>query len=129
MRKLKQGFTLIELLVVLAILATLLTIAVPKYFGSVDKAKEASLKQNLLILRDALDKYHTDKGEYPSSLAALAEGKYIRFIPEDPITQSKETWVLIEPPAGDEEEQSKLIYDVRSGAAGNSREGTPYASW
>jgi len=128
MHKSKLGFTLIELLVVLAILATLLTIAVPRYFGSVDKAKEASLKQNLLVLRDAIDKYHTDNGEYPNSLEALAQGRYIRFIPEDPITQSKETWILLKP-TGEDDGESKLIYDVRSGAPGNSRDGIPYANW
>ncbi|HLP80410.1 MAG TPA: prepilin-type N-terminal cleavage/methylation domain-containing protein [Nitrosomonas sp.] len=127
MYKRKHGFTLIELLVVLAILATLLTIAVPRYFSSVDSAKEASLKQNLLVLRDAIDKYHLDNGEYPNSLEALAQGRYIRFVPEDPITQSKESWVLIKPQGEDEE--SKLIYDVRSGAPGNSRDGEPYANW
>lgn len=127
MYKNKHGFTLIELLVVLAILATLLTIAVPRYFSSVDSAKEASLKQNLLVLRDAIDKYHSDNGEYPNSLEALAKDRYIRFVPEDPITQTKESWILIKPQGEDEE--SKLIYDVRSGAPGNSRDGEPYASW
>lgn len=127
MGKFKHGFTLIELLVVLAILATLLTIAVPRYFSSVDKAKEASLKQNLLVMRDAIDKFHADHGQYPTSLEALAKGRYIRFVPEDPITQSKETWVLVKPSGEDEE--SKLIYDVRSGASGSSLEGSAYASW
>lgn len=127
MYKNKHGFTLIELLVVLAILATLLTIAVPRYFSSVDSAKEASLKQNLLVLRDAIDKYHSDHGEYPNSLEALTKDRYIRFVPEDPITQTKESWILIKPQGEDEE--SKLIYDVRSGAPGNSRDGEPYASW
>lgn len=127
MYKHKDGFTLIELLVVLAILATLLTIAVPRYFSSVNSAKEASLKQNLLVIRDAIDKYHADNGEYPNSLEALAKDRYIRFVPEDPITLSKESWVLIKPQGEDEE--SKLIYDVRSGALGNSRDGEPYASW
>ncbi|MAZ10522.1 MAG: type II secretion system protein G [Sutterellaceae bacterium] len=127
MYKPKHGFTLIELLVVLAILATLLTIAVPRYFNSVDSAKEASLKQNLLVLRDAIDKYHADNGEYPNSLEALAQDRYIRFVPEDPMTQSKESWVLVKPQGADEE--SKLIYDVRSGALGNSRDGEPYATW
>lgn len=126
MYKKKNGFTLIELLVVLAILATLLTIAVPKYFNSVDKAKEAALKQNLSVLRDAIDKYQADNGEYPSSLGALVQEKYIRFIPEDPITQSSETWVFVKPQG--EEDESTLIYDIRSGAQGNSRDGNPYAS-
>lgn len=126
-KKFKCGFTLIELLVVLAILATLLTIAVPRYFNSVDKAKEASLKQNLLILRDAIDKYHGDHGEYPKSLQVLADERYIRFVPEDPMTETKESWILIKPEGEDEE--SKMIFDVRSGAQGQSRGGEPYATW
>lgn len=81
----------------------------------------------LVVLRDAIDKYHSDNGEYPNSLEALAQGRYIRFVPEDPLTQSRETWVLIRP-AG-EEEKSTLIYDVRSGAPGASRDGSAYASW
>jgi general secretion pathway protein G len=127
MFKQKSGFTLIELLVVLAILATLLTIAIPRYFNSVDKAKEAALKQNLFVLRDAIDKYHADNGEYPRTLKILVQEKYVRLIPMDPITQSSETWVLVKPQG--EEDESTLIYDVRSGAQGNSRDGNPYASW
>lgn len=127
MERNSKGFTLIELLVVLAILATLLTIAVPRYFGSVDRAKEASLKQNLLVMRDAIDKYHADHGAYPASLELLAQNRYIRSVPEDPMTQSRETWVLIKP-AG-EDEESRLIYDIRSGAQGASRDGTAYSSW
>jgi general secretion pathway protein G len=127
MRQHTKGFTLIELLVVLAILATLLTIAVPRYFGSVDRAKEASLKQNLMVMRDAIDKYHADNGSYPGSLDLLAQNRYIRSVPEDPITQSRETWVLIKP-AG-EDDESTLIYDIRSGAEGASRDGTTYSSW
>ncbi|HEU4441117.1 MAG TPA: prepilin-type N-terminal cleavage/methylation domain-containing protein, partial [Burkholderiales bacterium] len=72
------GFTLIELLVVLAIIATLLTIAVPRYYSSLDKSKEAVLKENLYQLRDAIGKYYADRGKYPESLQALATDKYLR---------------------------------------------------
>ncbi|MCQ8895627.1 type II secretion system GspH family protein [Limnobacter humi] len=126
-QRLNCGFTLIELLVVLAILATLLTIAVPRYFNSIDQSKEAALKQNLLVMRDAIDKFHSDHGQYPNSLQSLAKGRYIRFVPEDPLTKSKDTWVLIKP--ADEDSDANSIYDVRSGAPGKSRDGTSYATW
>ena len=124
--RLLRAFTLIELLVVLAIVATLLTIAAPRYFASVDKAKEAALKQNLYLLREAIDKYKADTGDYPASLQALADQRYLRNVPPDPITESLTTWLLVAPP---DKPDDKKIYDVRSGAPGNGRDGTPYAGW
>ena len=120
-----KGFTLIELLVVLAIIATLLMLAVPRYFSSVDKSKEAVLKENLYQMRDAISKYYGDKGKYPESLEALADEKYLRKVPRDPITDSAATWVIVPPP----DPQQSGVYDVRSGAPGNSSEGVPYAEW
>ena len=90
-----KGFTLIELLVVLAIIATLLMLALPRYFSSVDKSKEAVLKENLYQMRDAISKYYGDKGKYPESLEALADEKYLRQVPRDPITDSAATWVIV----------------------------------
>src|SRR5688572_27797274 len=89
-RKMKAGFTLIELLVVLAIIATLLTIAVPRYYASLDRSKEAVLKENLYQMRDAIGKYYADKGKYPESLDALATDQYLRKLPLDPITDRSE---------------------------------------
>src|SRR5689334_6184691 len=89
------GFTLIELLVVMAIVATLLTIAVPRYFGSLDRSKEAVLKENLYQMRDAISKYYADKGKYPETLDSLAADKYLRKVPPDPITESATTWVPV----------------------------------
>ena len=119
------GFTLVELLVVMAIIATLLTLAVPRYFGSVEKSKEAVLKQNLATLRDSLDKYYGDTGRYPDSLDDLVTKKYIRSIPLDPLTESASTWVLIPPvdPA------KGAVYDVKSGAQGKAIDGTAYGDW
>ena len=119
------GFTLVELLVVMAIIATLLTLAVPRYFGSVEKSKEAVLKQNLATLRDSLDKYYGDTGRYPDSLDDLVTKKYIRSIPLDPLTESASTWVLIPPvdPA------KGAVYDVKSGAQGKASDGTAYGDW
>jgi general secretion pathway protein G len=120
-----RGFTLIELLTVLAIVATLLTIAAPRYYASIDRSREAVLKENLFQMRDAIGKYHTDKGRYPDSLQALASDQYLRKIPLDPITQSAETWVIMASP----DVETKGVFDVRSGAAGKSLDGSEFNTW
>lgn len=124
-RLLKKGFTLIELMVVLSIVALLLTLAVPKYFNSVEKAKEATLRQDLRTMREAIDRFHGDHDRYPESLEELAERKYLRAIPPDPITGEASTWIAI-PPDGT---AAGGVYDIRSGAAGESRDGSAYADW
>ncbi len=121
----RAGFTLIELLVVFAILATLLTLAVPRYFGSLDKSKEAVLKENLYQLREAIARYHADKGKYPESLESLAADKYLRNVPLDPITESAATWQIVRP----EDPQKDGVYDVKSGAPGKAIDGSEYAQW
>ena len=121
----KRAFTLIELLVVLAIVATLLTLAVPRYFKSVDRSKETVLKENLNQVRDALQKYYADKGKYPESLDALVSEKYLRKMPFDPVTDSPDTWIIV-PPA---DPQQRGVYDVRSGAPGSASDGTAFADW
>lgn len=121
----RKGFTLIELLIVLAIVATLLTIAVPRYWTSLDRSKEAVLKENLYQMRDAIGKYYGDKGKYPESLEALASDKYLHRIPLDPITESATTWVPVPPP----DPQKTGVYDVRSGAPGKALDGTEFATW
>jgi general secretion pathway protein G len=120
-----RGFTLIELLVVMAILATLLSIAAPRYFASVERAKEAALKTNLRVLREALDKYRADTGRFPESVQQLVDARYIRDVPPDPITDSSSTWVVSSHPDG----QTPGVYDVHSGAKGTGIDGTSYASW
>jgi general secretion pathway protein G len=121
----RRGFTLIELLVVLAIVALLLSIAVPRYYGSLDKSKEVVLKENLFQLRDAIGKYHADKGKYPESLDALASDRYLRKVPLDPITDSAATWVVV-PPA---DPQKSGVFDVKSGAPGKGLDGSEYSQW
>ena len=121
----RSGFTLIELLVVLAIIATLLTIAVPRYYSSLDKSKEAVLKENLYQLRDAIGKYYADRGKYPESLQALATDKYLRSVPLDPVTDSASTWIVVAP----EDPQKGGVFDVKSGAAGKALDGTEFATW
>jgi general secretion pathway protein G len=121
----KRGFTLIELLVVLAIVATLLTLALPRYFGSVDKSKEAVLKENLFQMRDAISRYHADKGRYPETLDSLASDKYLRKVPIDPVTDSAATWIPVRP----DDPQKTGVYDVRSGAPGKASDGSEYSQW
>lgn len=117
-----KGFTLIELLVVLAIIATLLTLAAPRYFQHVQRGKEAVLRENLATMRDAIDQYHADKGKWPDTLATLAEDRYLRQVPKDPITDSAETWVESPP----EDAEAVGVYDVHSGAEGVALDGTPF---
>ena len=121
----RGGFTLIELLAVLAIIAMLLTIAVPYYFSSIDRSKEAVLRENLNQMRDAIGKYYADKGKYPESLDVLIAEKYLRKVPVDPVTESNATWIPVAP----ENPQSGGVYDVRSGAQGNALDGTAYVEW
>lgn len=121
----QRGFTLIELLVVLSIIATLLSLAAPRYTGSVDKAKESVLKENLATLRVAIDKHYGDTGKYPATLDDLVTKRYLRRIPVDPFTDSATTWIVL-PPV---DPQKGAVFDVKSGAPGKSRDGTAYASW
>jgi len=126
----RRGFTLIELLVVMAIIATLLSIAAPRYFDHVDRARENSLRQSLAVMRDAIDKYRADTGRYPESLETLVERRYLRAMPKDPITEDSRNWRLLPPPAGAAEGgEGGGVWDVRSGAPGTARDGTPYADW
>ncbi|MCC2962448.1 type II secretion system GspH family protein [Massilia sp. IC2-278] len=122
----KRGFTLIELLVVLGIIALLLTLAVPRFFPSVDKTKETILLDNLRNTRAVIDQYHADTGRYPDSLEQLVEKKYLARVPVDPVTESESTWVIVAPEADGEQ---GAVYDIRSGAPGNGRDGRPYAEW
>lgn len=132
-----RGFTLIELLIVLAIVGTLLAIAVPSYFGSLDNARETALKQSLSVMRTAIDHYHGDRGKYPESLRELVDAKYLRSIPVDPVTGLPDSWV--EEAAADSPQVAQAtqggpaarggVRDVHSGTAGSGRDGTPYASW
>lgn len=117
-----RAFTLIELLVVMAILATLLTLALPRYFGSVERARETTLKTSLAVMREAIDKHYADNGRYPESLEELVAKRYIRAMPVDPVTESTATWITVPPPDG----EKGGVYDVRSGAGGKTARGTPF---
>ena len=119
------GFTLIELLVVMSIIALLLALAVPRYFHSVTRAQEAVLKENLALIRDALDKHYGDTGTYPANMEALVTKRYLRKMPQDPVTESAITWILIAP----EQPEKGGVFDVKSGAPGNSLAGEAYSTW
>jgi general secretion pathway protein G len=119
-----KGFTLIEMLVVMAIIALLLTIALPRYFGSLNKSKEIALQENLRVIRVSIDKFYSDKGHYPDTLPALVEAGYLRAVPVDPVADSSATWILI--PAKDSDVTG--VVDVKSGAAGQTADGRPYES-
>lgn len=124
MRRPESGFTLIEMLIVMAMVALLLTIALPRYFGSLEKSKDVALQENLNVVRVTLDKFYADKGRYPDTLDELVEQKYLRAVPIDPITESARSWILI--PAQDAD--TKGIADIKSGAPGLAKNGRTYES-
>ena len=109
----------------MAIIALLLTIAVPRYFHSTDRAREAVLKEDLAQMRNAIYKYYGDRSRYPDSLDDLVEKKYLRRIPVDPISENVQTWVTVPP----QEIGKGAVADVRSGAIGTALDGTPYGDW
>jgi general secretion pathway protein G len=121
----ERGFTLIELLVVMTIIGMLLAVAVPRYFHSLERARETVLKRDLSVLRDAIDKYAADTGHYPEQLADLVTKKYVRALPVDPYTKSAQLWS----PVPSEDENDPGVKDVKSGAPGAAPDGTLYASW
>ena len=120
-----RGFTLVELMVVLAVIALLLSIVVPQYATRLTRAEETVLQENLLLLRDALDRHYADAGRYPDALEDLVAKRYLRGMPSDPLTQSSTTWVVV-PPA---DPRKGGVYDVRSGASGSGSNGKAYAEW
>lgn len=123
--KVRRGFTLIELLVVLGIIALLLSLAVPRFFPSIDKTKEAILADNLRNTRSTIDQFYGDTGHYPDSLEELVEKKYLRAVPVDPVTESSTSWMLIAPDDG----MQGNVYSIKSGAPGRDRSGRLYADW
>jgi len=124
-RPARAGFTLIELLVVLGIVALLLTLAVPRYFPSVDSAKETILADNLRNTRAVIDQFYADTGRYPDSLEQLVDKKYLPALPFDPIADSDHAWTIVPP----EDAEKGGVYNIHSGAQGQGRNGKPYAEW
>ena len=127
-----RGFTLIELIVVMAIVALLVSIAAPRYFLSVENARDQSLRTSLRVMRDAIDQFQADKGRYPQSLEELRSNRYLREIPEDPITGRRDSWVVGDagPTAGANQGAGQGgMLDVHSGATELDRNGQPYSEW
>ena len=119
----EQGFTLLELLTVVTIVGILATMAVPSYHASAIAAREATLKEDLFVMRDVLDQFRADRGKYPDSLKDLVTVGYIRAVPVDPFTKSSNTWQEItEPIEGG-------VFDVYSGSDLVGTTGIPYNQW
>ena len=111
--------------VVMALIALLLTIAVPRYFNSVEKSREAVLRANLSLTRQMLDKYYGDNGIYPEALDVLVSKKYLRSLPMDPVTGSNATWVIVPPDVP----EKGGVFDVKSGASGQALDGSEFKDW
>ncbi len=135
-----RGFSLLELLVAMAIMATLLSIIAPRYMGHIERAREAVLKDDLATMRRLIDQYHSDRGAYPDSLDELVSLRYLREIPVDPVTERRDSWLVVAPaqmvaelpPAAgpvNVEAPRGNVADVRSGAPGTGSDGRPYAQW
>lgn len=120
-----RGFTLIEVLVTMAIVALVMTLAVPRYFASVDKTREDVLREDLYVMRDAIDKFYADKNHFPEALEELVTEKYLRAIPVDPFTKSAKTWQVAPP----EDPTLGIVADVHSGAPDTARDGTKVKEW
>jgi general secretion pathway protein G len=121
----RNGFTMIELLVTLAILGFLVALAAPRYFGNLDRAKEDVLREDLYVLRDAIDKFYSDRNRYPDKLDDLVSERYLRKLPIDPFTQSANSWVVVPP----SDPSLGAVADVRSGAPNTARDGTWFKDW
>ena len=124
------GFTLIELMIVMAIIAVLMSVAIPIYTRSIQRAKESVLKNNLFTMRTVIDEYTYDKQKAPQSLQDLVSDGYLRQVPVDPMTGTADSWRIIMEEAGNTVNQSEPgIFDIRSGSDKTSLEGTPYSEW
>jgi general secretion pathway protein G len=126
----EAGFTLMELMIVMAIIGVLATLAVPSFIGAIRSAREAVLKEDLHVLRTAIDSYTEDKQKAPQSLDDLIQDGYLKAIPVDPMTKSNETWVTVTSDALHSLDESEPgIDDVHSGSEETGTDGQPYSGW
>jgi general secretion pathway protein G len=129
-RKQDAGFTLIELMVVMMIVGILSLIAIPKFQGAIRQAREAVLKEDLRVMRSAIDSYTMDKQKAPQALQDLVQEGYLREIPEDPITHSRDSWVTNTSDSLYSVDQTDAgVDDVHSGSQETGSDGQPYSSW
>jgi general secretion pathway protein G len=129
-RKNSAGFTMIELLIVITVILILMAVAVPKFTGSLQRAREAVLKEDLHTMRDAIDSYTMDKQKAPQSLDDLVQEGYLREIPMDPMTHTKDSWVTDTGETLSSVDQTEPgIDDVHSGSDESGSDGQPYSSW
>ena len=131
----QRGFTLIEMMIVITIIGILASIAVPAMRTAPQRARESALKEDLFTLRSCLDQFHADRGRYPSTLDELVSMGYLRSVPVDPVTNSKDTWVLMFEETTQEQQDERQqqaaagIIDVHSGSDGTALDGSKYAEW
>jgi general secretion pathway protein G len=129
-RKHNTGFTLIELMIVMAIIGVLAVVAIPSFVGALKQAREAVLKEDLHVLRSAIDSYTMDKQKAPQSLDDLIQDGYLKAIPADPMTRSTTTWVTNTSDAMHSLDQTDPgIDDVHSGSEETGSDGQPYSAW
>jgi len=129
-RRGQDGFTLVELMVVMLIISVLAAIAIPAYIASLRNAREAVLKEDLHVMRQAIDSYTMDKEKGPQSLDDLVQAGYLKEIPNDPMTRSNSTWVTATSDVLESVDQSDPgINDVHSGSDEQGSNGQPYSSW
>ena len=129
-RKNEAGFTLMELMIVMMIIGVLTTLAIPSFVSAVRNAREAVLKEDLRVMRSAIDSYTMDKQKAPQSLQDLVQEGYLKVIPEDPMTKSRDTWNTdVSDSLHSLDQTDPGIDDVHSGSQETGTDGQPYSTW
>ena len=128
-RRAAAGFTLIELITVVSLIGILVAIALPNYRVAIIQSREAVLRENLFRMRDLIDQYYVDKGQYPPSIETLVEEGYLRKLPEDPFTRTADWTPVFSEPDPDRPGEPAGVYDVKSASELESLAGTPYNEW